>query len=168
MLDYSKDTAIHYAIELCYLCRGRGVEIWNLTLNDIDDDKGVYIKRTKGNLPEWTIFTHRLRKVISGALNLRSKINLRLKNKHIPNNNFLFITRCGESYNKNARDSAWQRLYKRLVDDNKASISKEKRLSFHDIKAKCVSDHINNESGHKTESAKDVYMRKTKEVKATM
>ncbi len=46
-------------------------------------------------------------------------------------------------------------------------MSKEKRFSFHDIKAKGVSDHELNESGHKSEKAKAVYMRKTKEVKAT-
>ncbi|MBO1928507.1 hypothetical protein J3998_13120 [Thiomicrorhabdus sp. 6S2-11] len=46
-------------------------------------------------------------------------------------------------------------------------MNKEERFSFHDIKAKGVSDHALHESGHKTESAKARYMRKTKEVEAT-
>ena len=53
------------------------------------------------------------------------------------------------------------------MDKGLASSGKDKKFTFHDIKAKGVSDHDLNENGHKSEKAKDVYMRKTKEVKAT-
>ena len=39
--------------------------------------------------------------------------------------------------------------YKKMVYLGYASMDKDKRFSFHDLKAKGVSDHELNESGHK-------------------
>ena len=43
----------------------------------------------------------------------------------------------------------------------------EKAFTFHDLKAKGVSDHKNHESGHLSERAKAVYIRKLPEIDAT-
>ncbi|CAN8142651.1 Tyr recombinase domain-containing protein [uncultured Thiomicrorhabdus sp.] len=169
LLHASKGKPLYFAAEITYLCRARGVEAWNLTLSHIDDSKGVFIERTKGSLPEWTVWTDRLRKVIDGALSLRKQTikDLKASGRSIPKTDNLLITRWGKPYSKSARDSAWQSAYKKLVSTGVASMNKEERFSFHDIKAKGVSDHALHESGHKTESAKARYMRKTKEVEAT-
>lgn len=165
LLEYSKGTSLYFACEITYLCRARGIEAWGLTLDDIRDDKGVFIYRSKGSLPEWTMWTSRLRKLIDDALLLRSKT---LSKKNIVGTNgFLLLTNDGQPYSKNARDSAWQRVYKKMYNDGKVSMKKSERFSFHDIKAKGVSDHELNESGHKSDSAKAVYLRKVKEVKST-
>ncbi|WP_319379926.1 hypothetical protein [Thiomicrorhabdus sp.] len=169
LLELSFNTPLYFACEITYLCRARGIEAWNLKLDDIDMDKGVFIARTKGSLPEWTIWTPRLRSVINQALEYRKEVikKLHQKNKPIPFCKNLILTREGLPYTKNARDSAWQRIYNKLVQSGKATKEKDKRFTFHDIKAKGVSDHELHESGHKTESAKKVYMRKVKEVEAT-
>lgn len=38
---------------------------------------------------------------------------------------------------------------------------------FHDLKAKGVSDHTEHHSGHKSEKARQIYIRRLKEVDAT-
>ena len=169
LLKIVENTPLYFACEIAYLSRARGVEAWNVKLEDINNDKGIFIPRTKGSLPEWTIWTPRLRAVIDEALKLRANTQKEIlaKNKPVPLCNYLIITKDGNPYSKNARDSIWQRAYKKLVAINMASMEKSKRFSFHDIKAKGVSDHELNESGHKSEKAKAVYLRKTKEVKAT-
>ncbi len=53
-----------------------------------------------------------------------------------------------------------------------ATINKNKkilveRFTFHDIKAKGVSDHGSHHSGHKSARMTDVYLRKLEEAKAT-
>ncbi|GAB6069672.1 tyrosine-type recombinase/integrase [Thiomicrorhabdus hydrogeniphila] len=169
LLELTKNTPLYYAIEITYLCRARGAEAWNLTLSDIDLDKGVFIERTKGSLPEWTIFTPRLKEIIESALSLREETLTGLVNQgHVVlKTDHLLLTKWGKPYSKNARDSAWQRVYTKMVYLGYASMDKDKRFSFHDLKAKGVSDHELNESGHKSEKAKAVYLRKVKEVKAT-
>lgn len=169
LLKLSKGSALYFAIEITYLCRARGIEAWNLTIDHIDDAKGVYIARSKGSNSEWTLWTPRLRNVINEALTYREEIinHLRSKKIAIPQNNFLILNRKGVPYTKNGRDTAWQRVYQKLVESGHASMEKHKRFTFHDIKAKGVSDHENHESGHKSDRAKAVYMRKVKEVIAT-
>lgn len=43
----------------------------------------------------------------------------------------------------------------------------EEKFNFHDLKAKGVSDHTENYSSHKSEKARQIYIRKLKEVDAT-
>jgi hypothetical protein len=40
-------------------------------------------------------------------------------------------------------------------------------FNFHDLKAKGVSDHTEHHSGHKTEKARQIYIRKLQQVDAT-
>lgn len=169
LLEEAKGTALAVACEIAYLCRARGVEAWNITLEDIDNEVGVFVKRTKGSLSEWTTWTPRLRRAIDSALALRFMIHQQLKKakKPIPQTNKLLITRFGLPYTTHGINSAWRRVYAKLVLAGKASNDPAEKFSFHDIKAKGVSDHARHESGHKTEKAKAVYLRKTKEVEAT-
>jgi len=46
-------------------------------------------------------------------------------------------------------------------------VTNENKFTFHDIKAAGVTNHPLHESGHKSEKAKAVYLRGTKEVQAT-
>lgn len=169
LLSVCAGTPLYFAAEITYLCRARGHEAWDLTLDKIKDDKGVFIQRTKGSLPEWTTWTPRLRAVIDGALELRAETIKRLtaKKRPVPFNNHLILTRDGLPFNKSSRSSAWRSAYSKLVKLGVASRDEDKKFTFHDIKAKGVSDHALHESGHKSEKARAVYMRKTKEVEAT-
>jgi len=169
LLKEAQGTALAIACEIAYLCRARGIEAWNITLDDIDNDVGVFVNRTKGSLSEWTTWTPRLRSVIDSAIALRFMIHqqLRKARKPIPPTRNLLITRAGVAYTKGGVNSAWRRAYAQLVAKGLASDNPPDKFSFHDIKAKGVSDHARHESGHKSEKAKAIYMRKIKEVEAT-
>lgn len=147
-------------MEIAYLCRARRIEIsernrgidYGIKMNQIDKTKGIYIHREKGSLPEWTLWSERLK----DAIKLCRSINRDVISP------YLIHDKQGQPIQDRAFSSAWQRLMKKAI----AAGIKE-RFTFHDIKAKGVSDHKNNESGHKSERAKAVYMRKTKETDST-
>ena len=84
-------------------------------------------------------------------------------------NTALCINRSGEPLNpatkKNALDSAWQRIVAKLI--KQGVVVKANNFTFHDIKAMGVTNHPLHEAGHKSENAKAVYLRGTKEVVAT-
>lgn len=83
----------------------------------------------------------------------------------MPKNDYLFITLQGKPLNKNnALDTAWQRIKRKLLDSDAMP---DDRFTFHKIKACGVTNHPLNESGHKSDKGKAVYMRKIKEVEAT-
>lgn len=65
---------------------------------------------------------------------------------------------------KNAFDSAWQRIIDKATTDG-IMVDGEKQVltatfTFHDLKAKGITDHKSNASGHRTEKAKKVYIRR--------
>ena len=151
---------IAVAMELSYLCRARQSEVFDLTLNDISDE-GVFINRTKGSLPEVTIWTPRLRAAIQSAKAINVAVDSR----------YLLHDKVSRRFKQESIWTAWGRVIKMALGseieiDNKKYVLEE-RFTFHDLKAKGVSDHIDHESGHKSEKAKSIYMRKTKEVTAT-
>jgi len=147
-------------MEIAYLCRARRIEIsernrgidYGIKMNQIDEDRGVYIHREKGSLPEWTLWSDRLR----DAIKLCKSINRDVLSP------FLIHDKQGQPIQDRAFSSAWQRLMKKALQ-----LGLEEKFTFHDIKAKGVSDHKNHESGHKSERAKAVYLRKTKETDST-
>jgi integrase len=129
---------------------------------------GVFIARTKGSWNEVTLWSPRLRNAIDAQLAIRNRIIdwLLEKGKPVPKNDYLFITLQGEPLNKkNALDTAWQRIKRKLLDSG--AMPDDDRFTFHDIKACGVTNHPLNESGHKTEQAKKRYLRGTKRVSAT-
>ncbi len=64
---------------------------------------------------------------------------------------------------KNTLDSQWNKIITAAVDKELVS----DRFHFHDFKAKGVSEHEDQISGHKTEAMHLVYIRNTQEVKGT-
>ncbi|GAA6153035.1 site-specific integrase [Pseudoteredinibacter isoporae] len=150
-------------MELAYLCRGRSSEIRNLSETDIGD-KGIYLARTKGSDDELTLWTPRLQAAVDFARSLYPEAPA-------PMDRPLFRGRTGARLLDSSRKTAWSRIMKTALTtgaaiDGKQVILKE-RFTFHDIKAKGISDHKANESGHKSARMKAVYMRKLKEVEAT-
>jgi integrase len=60
-------------------------------------------------------------------------------------------------YTESGFSSAWRRLMTKV--DNP--------FTFHDLKAKGISDHENNHSGHRSPAMRKTYVRKLQEVPAT-
>lgn len=138
-------------MEIAYLSRARWSEIANLKRTNIKDN-GIYIKRTKGSKDEITLWTPRLRKAIDRALAFnRNRIS-----------EYLIHDKDGLPIKKNTFDSAWQRLMVKALKNG----LKEK-FTFHDIKARGVSDHETKFSGHRSEKMAAVYDRKISEIKST-
>lgn len=166
----TRGTVWHPACEIAYLCRARRHEVFQLDMADIKED-GVFIRRGKGSWDEITTWTPRLRAAIDEAIRIRREVTARLsaKGKPMPMTSALFLNQSGEALDpkikKNALDSAWQRLIKKLID--KGVVAKNNKFTFHDIKAMGVTNHPLHDAGHKSESARAIYMRGSKKVAAT-
>ena len=142
------------AMEIAYQCRARGIEIANLTHDDILEE-GIYIHRTKGSLPEITLWNRRLR----CAVNMAQKLS-RETNSH-----YLFPDSKGQQLTERKFSSRFKDTMRRLVESGK--LKEEERFTFHDMKAKGVSDHQEQYSGHKTLKGKKIYIRKAPKVKGS-
>ncbi len=112
-------------MEIAYLCRMRKSEILALTEADVLDE-GLNTRRLKGSRDSITTWSDRLRMAVKSALNTPRRINRE--------NGYLFADRHGVQIKASAFDSAWQRLRVRV---KKQGI---KPFTFHDLKAKGVSD----------------------------
>ena len=151
LLNSSTSEYIPVFMEIAYLCRARWSEIATLKHDNVRED-GVFLKRTKGSKNELTLWSPRLREAVQKAQNFN-----RLRFSH-----HLIHDKDGSPIRYSAFQSAWRRLMLKALSNGL-----EERFTFHDIKAKGVSDHEIKFSGHKTERMKHVYDRKLAEVKST-
>ena len=160
---------------IAYCCRARVGEIsrsemvggemieTGLKLSDITKE-GIHVYRSKGSLPEVTLWSDFLKEGRDAAV-AYSKAQIKKSNiRQIIKNPYLIHDRNGMPIKKNAFDSAWSRLIKKCLTEDENF----KRFSIHELKSKGIDDHKYQESGHKTESAKAVYLRKTKRVESTI
>ncbi|WP_299945874.1 hypothetical protein [uncultured Microbulbifer sp.] len=164
------------AMELAYLCRARRGEVFAFTELDIQR-QGLYLRRGKGSKNEITAMSDRLQAAIANCRQIYPKA---------PDRGFLLHRKDGTAYTKNALDSAWQRLVKKALDSpwslplNLANEAREdgaaevdgkfyltETFTFHDIKAKGITDHKNNEGGHRSKKMEAVYNRKARVIPAT-
>lgn len=164
------------AMELSYLCRARRGEVFSFTELDIRR-QGLFLHRGKGSKSEITIMSDRLQSAIDAC---------RKTHPGAPDRGYLLHREDGTRYTKNALDSAWQRVMKKALTDSwplPLNLAKEARedgateederfylaetFTFHDIKAKGITDHKNNEGGHRSKKMEAVYNRKARPIPAT-
>lgn len=135
-------------MEFAYLCRMREIEVLNLKKSDILQN-GLDTRRVKGSNDTITLWSDRLRRAVDQCLVQRGKID----------SVYLFHNGKGGRITQSAFQSAWQRLMR---------VCPVNRFTFHDIKAKGMTDGKNKKAGgHKTEQAANVYMRGKDEIDAT-
>ena len=142
------------AMEIAYQCRAREIEIFSITEDDLLTE-GIYIKRTKGSIPEITLWNRRLRAAVKMIRKVCSN----------PNSKYLFHEKDGSKINPRSFSRRFKDCMARRVNSGK--IAPDERFPFHDMKAKGVSDHEGNYSGHKTEKGKKIYIRKAPKVKGS-
>jgi integrase len=135
---------LQVAMDLSYICRARRAEVLALTLAEVGDD-GLLIQRSKGSKSEVTQWTPALRAVIDKSRNLDGS------------SNHLVRTAAG-SISVPQFDSAWRRLMSAVADQGGS------RFTFHDIKAKGLSDMAEPWAGHKSDSMLDVYVRTPRKI----
>jgi integrase len=133
------------AMELAYLQRARRGEVFGLMTTALLDE-GVRLERAKGSEGEITAYSDRLRAAIKAAQQFNADAPTPITGA------FLIHNKHGRPITKNAFDSAWQRL---MAKAKKAGVP---HFTFHDLKAKGISDHKTNFGGHRDKSGK---MRRT-------
>lgn len=134
-------------MEIAYLCRARTIEIRALTELNLTAD-GIYLQRKKGSISEITGWSERLQNAVTEAKSLFPDAPT---NVHRP----LFHSKNGSAIPAESFKTAWAR-----VMNNALESGLKERFTFHDIKAKGVSDHDTKESGHRSKKMKAVYDRK--------
>lgn len=137
-------------MELAYLCRARLGEIRALPPGAVNDI-GVFISRTKKSESETTTWTPRLRQAIAQAEALPG-----------PGRKFVVHNADGSQITENQFRNAWKRTMERALKQGL-----QERFTFHDLKARGVTNHPLQHSGHKSERMKSVYVRQAPRVQAT-
>lgn len=138
-------------MELAYLCRMRMSEIRTMPI-EAPNDIGVSVKRSKKSESELTTWTPRLRRAIDAAQGLYPNASSR----------YLLHNEDGSMITENQFRNAWRRTIEKA---EKRGL--KERFTFHDIKARGVTNHPTQHSGHKSERMKAVYVRKAPQVTAT-
>jgi hypothetical protein len=119
-------------------------------------DEGIMLVRGKGSSNEVTEWTPRLKEAVAAARLLYVGDDKAVKS------NLLIHGKDGRAIKKNQFDSAWQRLIAKAMQNGLSE-----SFTFHDIKAKGVSDHTDKASGHKTKKMQKIYDRVPARIKAT-
>lgn len=157
VLEAAKATPLLYAaMEVSYCCAARQSDVWNLTREQMRPD-GLFIKQGKTGIAQLKEWNPRL----------RAAIDLALSQQEVPSMTYVFCT--GRNF-RPAQGTLRNWFYK-----TKNRVSEELKqqgnivnfdFTFHDIKAKAISDYNGSDkkafSGHKTDSQVRVYDRKLK------
>ncbi|GBL02964.1 tyrosine-type recombinase/integrase [Glaciecola sp. KUL10] len=147
---------IRVAMEISYLCAARKGDVLAMDWGQIGDE-GIYIKQGKTNVKQIKLWTPRLRKAIAMAKELRDSNII---------SRWVICQTNGKNYTDNGFNAGWR---KAILDARKET-GMELAFTFHDIKAKSISDYEGstkdkqNFSGHKTERQVATYDRKIKRV----
>lgn len=134
-------------IELSYLCRGRSGELRGITEADLLED-GVYLNRSKGSLSEITGYSDRLVVAIKEAKSLMPDAPVHISRP-------LFHNKKGAPLSADYVKKSFGK-----VRDLALKNGLKESFTLHDVKAKGVTDHAKNASGHKTKKMEAVYNRK--------
>jgi len=140
------------SMEISYCCAARQADVWGLTRKQLKDE-GIYIRQGKTGAKQIKEWNPRLRAAVDLALSVQVVQNLNLVFCDAKGNHKKQTTMA--KWYAEARKKAWENHIGEWVTD----------FTFHDIKAKSISDYDGNLqefSGHKTEAQAQNYSRKIK------
>jgi len=150
-------------MELSYLCRMRKSEVTGLTEEKLLPE-GIFVERGKGSKNEITLWSDRLRKAIDDAKEY-------CQGRKVIGVDLIFKSKAGTQISKSGFDSAWQRVRDKAMKEgleiDGQVVTLKESFTFHDIKAKGVTDHATKASGHRSKKMLAVYDRKPEIIKAT-
>lgn len=144
---------IQCAMEFAYLCRMRLCEVLDLKKSNLLDI-GLFVQRRKGSRDNITLWNDRLRAAVQ-ATNLLPTPN------YAQDDAYLIRSQRGDKLTEDGFSTLWQRLM--VMAEAKGL----ERFTFHDLKAKGVSDTKGDKqtaSGHRSAAMVDTYNRKLAEV----
>lgn len=157
VLQVARDSNYPYVapmMELAYLCRLRSVEVRKLTADNLTED-GIFVERAKGSENEVTGWSPRLEAAVAEARALFPKAPSNIQRP-------LFHGRQGRPIPAETLKTAWGRVMRKAVESGL-----RERFTFHDIKAKGISDHGKRFGGHRDKKMQAVYNRKPNVVEPT-
>ncbi len=131
-----------------YLLRARRAELSKLEGARNVSEKGVLIERCKDSWDGVVTWSPRLRAWFADC---KSHNNDRLSI-------YLIHNKSGGPVSKSSLDSMWRRVWVKAS----AYGACLERFTFHDIKAKGVTDHPKKEGGHKSSKMRAVYDRENR------
>ncbi|MDO6610540.1 tyrosine-type recombinase/integrase [Shewanella sp. 1_MG-2023] len=143
---------LRIAIEISYLCAARQGDVLQLTWEQIYDN-GIFIQQSKTGKKQIKEWSNRLRKVIDEAKLLHKDCN----------SPYVINKKHGGKLTADGLRSAWKRAKLKMEKDYP---NIERTFTFHDIKAKGISDFEGTMSqkqqfsGHKTMEQLNTYDRK--------
>lgn len=135
----SKSPYLAPAMELAYLLRARVGEVVSLQRKHLRDE-GIYLKRKKGSESEITLWSPRLKAAVADA---------QAHNRDVISP-YLLHNKLGRPITTNAVNQAYQKIKKK---------TKIKGITFHDLKAKGITDHKQHHGGHRSARMEAVYVR---------
>lgn len=141
------------AAELSYLLAARKGDLIKLQWSQVTTE-GIFIEQSKTGKRQIKTYSPRLRAVIAKAKLLGAN-----KRDVVGIQNTVLINAHGGKYTDNSFGSAWQTAVKSIREKTGMPLD----FTFHDIKAKSVSDYEGDKqefSGHKTAQQVEVYNRK--------
>lgn len=147
--------AIRVAMDLSYLCVARKSDVITMRWEQVLEE-GIFIQQGKTGVKQIKLWSERLIEVINMAKTL-SENKARV---------YVVVKPDGFPYTSNGFSGAWQNTIKRARQISGLPLE----LTFHDIKAKAISDIDGSASlkqsvsGHKTQSQIAVYDRSVKRV----
>jgi len=134
-------------MDMAYLCRARTIELRALTEADIAAE-GVYLRRTKGSISEITGWSDRLASAVKEARSIYPDAPVSIDRP-------LFHGKKGAPIPASSFKTAWGRIMRKALESGLTE-----RFTFHDLKAKGVSDHKDKASGHRSKKMQAVYNRR--------
>jgi integrase len=145
--------AVQVAMEISYLCAARKGDVLKLTFADVLDE-GLFIQQGKTGVKQIKEWTPRLRAVIDRARSISTRVR----------STRVIVKLDGMPYSDDGFNSAWRDA----VLQARAETGLPLDFTFHDLKAKAISDFEGSSrdkqqfSGHKTETQVTRYDRKVK------
>lgn len=148
-------------MELAYLLGARGQDLRAIMLKDLGEE-GIFIAQQKTGKRQVKRWNPRLREVVNMAMRVRASRVDPLGEDC----GYLIVTRNGEPYSEYGLKSLWQRnkarIHKARVKAANGKSVTDITWTFHDIKAKAISDYEGDKqtfSGHKSRAMLERYNR---------
>lgn len=145
------------AMELAYLCGQRQGDVLKLKWADCGEE-GITFQQSKTGQSRLVLYSDRLRETLARAAKVAPQVP----------REYVVHTRKGRRYSPAGFRACWQRVMKRSMEQGLLT----KRFTFHDIRAKTVSDEDNVDTaqlraGHTSKAMTlRVYSRKVRKVTA--
>jgi integrase len=141
-------------MELAYLLRARVSELLAMERTQLNEE-GLLLIRGKGSKDEITLWSERLKRAVDAADKLHPTTISR----------YLLHNADASPISMTAYKLAWQRCRQKLIESGAMPV--DDQFTFHDLKARGITDHPTKHGGHKSEKMKAVYDRLPDVIKAT-